>query len=117
MRRIHRDLMGYLVDVTVSVVGEEFQIYRLSIVQRQHVFVPQDFRRLVYGMIVQMNHDAVPFSITESRRPLCLRQFFRVERSKLRPGIGYDIIVILQIQVPVADGFKTFDEFYFYFIF
>ena len=65
MGRIHRNLMGHLIDVPVSVIREEIQINCLPVIKRQNVLITEQLRRLIHRMIVQMNKDAVPFCITE----------------------------------------------------
>ena len=68
MGRIHRDLMGHLIDVPVSVIREEIQINCLPVIKRQNVLITEQLRRLIHRMVVQMNQDTVPFCITERSR-------------------------------------------------
>ena len=110
MRRIHRNLMRNLIDIPVRIERKEIQIDRLPIVQCQNILIPEDSRRIINRMVIQMDQDTPPLRITERIRPLHLRQLRRIKRRNLPPGIPNHIIIILQISILISDGFKPVYE-------
>ena len=62
---IHSDLMRYLINVSVCIVGKEIKIYILSIVKLQDIFVPQNFRRFIYGMVTSLDKGTQPFVVCD----------------------------------------------------
>ena len=100
---IHSDLMCYLINVSVYIVGKEIKIYVLSIVKLQDIFVPQNFRRFIYGMVIHVNHNTIKFCIRKGCRMAFFFQLFRVEFCKLCAEIGKDILIGIQFDKAVSN--------------
>ena len=93
--RVHCHLMRDLIDISRLIVGEEYDIHGLSVIEFQHPLLTQYLCGFVNGMVFKAYHYTVKLCVREFRHAFCCYQFLGIQLTKLLPEVGAYIVIVL----------------------